>query len=129
MLLFIKLLILFSGFRLTRQEHYNDVLALNCEAFKEAKQQNDIEYVDWRVKSLGSWIAKCEYGKNIECKVNQSLESKGIKVLNISRTNGALRITRLSPTSTEVFLCTVRTSFEAYDNNVTVDFSVECKLG
>ena len=137
MLLFTKLLILFSGFRLTRQEHSNDVLTLNCEAFKKVKQLNDMESVEWRVEGSGKPIAECQYSKNIptpNCEVRKSLslEAKGIKVLNISRANGALRILRLSRTNTArpcvVFLCAVTTSYLVYNDDVTVDFSVKCKL-
>ena len=73
---------------------------MNCEALKKVKQQNDVESVEWRVKGLGKIIAEYHYSKlgrkrlsipNCIVRKSLSLEAKGIKVLNISRSNGALR--------------------------------------
>ena len=89
--------------------------------------------MEWNVEA--TVIAQCHYRNLLptkKCGVKESLEARGIKVLNYSGSDGALSISLSSPNDTArpnvYFLCTVRGSFDVDRHNVTVDFSVECKL-
>ena len=123
-----RFMISLAGSVITREKRSaNDFQKIDCDdAIKKAGNK----YVDltWKVKGDGDKIAYCNRDRNCHV-IKNLLEDKRIQVLYIS--NGTLSIKRSSPqkkSHSVSLLCVVETDTGVHTKEVTIYYSLMCKL-
>ena len=105
----------------------NDLQKIDCDdAIKEAGNK----YVDlsWKVKGDGDKIAYCNRNRNCQV-IKDSLEDKRIQVLDIFKGTLSIKRSTLQRKSHSVsLLCIVETDTGIYTQEVTIYYSLMCKL-
>ena len=105
----------------------NDLQKIDCDdAIKEAGNK----YVDlsWKVKGDGDKIAYCNRNRNCQV-IKDSLEDKRIQVLDIFKGTLSIKRSTLQRKSHNVsLLCIVETDTGIYTQEVTIYYSLMCKL-
>ena len=123
-----RFMISLAGSVITREKRSaNDLQKIDCDdAIKEAGNK----YVDlsWKVKGDGDKIAYCNRNRNCQV-IKDSLEDKRIQVLDIFKGTLSIKRSTLQRKSHNVsLLCIVETDTGIYTQEVTIYYSLMCKL-